>query len=84
VKADQFVLDSERREELVRYCLKMLNLKPSGETDIQAKDRLTTINSIERQKVIEQSKAAQKRTQEIRDAIAKKEAEEAASKWNRE
>ncbi|HNI89908.1 MAG TPA: hypothetical protein PKX55_17275, partial [Leptospiraceae bacterium] len=73
-----------RREELIRFCLKELDLKPNGETDIHSIDRLTTINSIERQRVIEESKAAQKRAQEIREAIARKEAEEAASKWNRE
>ena len=84
VEAKQFVLDSERREELVRFCLKELNLKPNGESEIHANDRLTTINSIERQKLIEESKAAQKRAQELREAIARQEAEEAASKWNRE
>lgn len=84
VNADQFVMDSERREELIRFCLKELNLKPAGETDIQANDRLTTIDSLERIKLIEQSKAAQKRAQELRDAMARQEAEEAASKMNRE
>lgn len=84
VEAKEFVLDSERREELVRFCLKELNLKPKGETDNHALDRLTTVNSIERQRLIEESKAAQKRAQELREAIARQEAEEAASKWNRE
>ena len=84
VEAKQFVLDSERREELVRFCLKELNLKPNGESETHANDRLTTINSIERQKLIEESKAAQRRAQELREAIARREAEEAASKWNRE
>lgn len=84
VEANQFVLDSERREELIRYCLKELNLKPDGESDAHANDRLMSVNSIERKRVIEESKAAQKRAQELREAIARKEAEEAASKWNRE
>ncbi|MBP7284757.1 MAG: hypothetical protein KBA66_24435 [Leptospiraceae bacterium] len=84
VEANQFVLDSERREELIRFCLKELNLKPSGETDAHANDRLMSVNSIERKRVIEESKAAQKRAQELREAIARQEAEEAASKWNRE
>lgn len=84
IEAKQFVLDSERREELIRFCLKELNLKPNGESDTHASDRLTTINSIERQRLIEESKAAQKRAQELREAIARQEAEEAASKWNRE
>ena len=84
VEAKQFVLDSERREELIRFCLKELNLKPAGETDAHANDRLMSVNSIERKRVIEESKAAQKRAQELREAIARREAEEAASKWNRE
>lgn len=84
VEATQFVFDSERREELVRFCLMNLDLKPSGETETHANDRLISINSIERKRVIEESKAAQKRAQELREALARKEAEEAASKWNRE
>lgn len=84
VEAKQFVFDSERREELIRFCLKKLNLKPKGESEVHANDRLMSINSIERKRVIEESKAAQKRAQELREAIARQEAEEAASKWNRE
>lgn len=84
VEAKQFVFDSERREELIRFCLKKLNLKPKGESEIHSNDRLMSINSIERKRVIEESKAAQKRAQELREAIARQEAEEAASKWNRE
>ncbi|MBK6607158.1 MAG: hypothetical protein IPG24_17185 [Leptospiraceae bacterium] len=61
-----------------------IKLKTKGETDNHALDRLTTVNSIERQRLIEESKAAQKRAQELREAIARQEAEEAASKWNRE
>lgn len=84
VQSSQFIYDIERREEFVRVCLNALNLRPKGESDSVAKDRLNTVDTIERLKVIEQSRQAQKRAQELREAIARREAEEAASKWGRE
>jgi len=84
VKAPQCVSDPDRREELARLCLHRLGLHPAGETEAQAYDRLTTLNTAERQRVIAATRAAEKRAQEIREAMAKKAAEEAADKWSRE
>jgi hypothetical protein len=84
IKANQCVTDPDRREELARLCLHTLGLRPAGETDAQARDRLTTLNTAERQRVIAATRAAEKRAQEIREAMARKAAEEAADKWNRE
>jgi len=82
--ASQFITDPDRREELARLCLKALNLRPAGETESQAQDRLTTLNSAERQRVIQAARAAEERAQQIREALAKQAAEEAADKAGRE
>lgn len=84
VKAPLCVSDPDRREELARLCLHQLGLHPAGETEAQAYDRLTTLNTAERQRVIAATRAAEKRAQEIRAAMAKQAAEEAADKWSRE
>lgn len=83
-KAERFVYDGEGREELTRLLFKSLALIPEGETEKEAKDRLISIDSIERKKVIELSKQSQKRIKELREALERKEAEEAASKMSRE
>lgn len=84
VKSPLFVSDPDRREELVRLCLRALGLRPAGETQAQAQDRLTTISSLERQRVIRESQAAEARMRQIREAMRRKAAEEAAAKMRRE
>ncbi len=82
--APQFASDADRREELVRLCLKQLGLRPGGESEAQALDRLATLNTAERQRVIRAAREAEERARAIREAMAKKAAEEAADKWTRE
>lgn len=84
VPFNNFITDTDRSEELVRLCLLALDLLPEGETETTALDRLTTLDSIERDRVIKKTRIAQKKAQELRAAIAKREAEEAASKMMRE
>ena len=84
VNYKDFIQDMERREELVRMCLDSLKLYPHGENEILAKDRLTTLDSMERKRIIEKSRLAQERAQELRTAMARKKAQEAASKMSRE
>ncbi|HKZ68457.1 MAG TPA: hypothetical protein VJ020_00155, partial [Anaerolineales bacterium] len=82
--ANKFVSDPDRREELARLCLRGLGLRPAGETEAQAQDRLATLNTAERQRVIKAARAAEERARQIREEMAKKAAEEAADKWGRE
>lgn len=82
--ASKFVSDPDRREELARLCLKGLGLRPQGESEAQAQDRLATLNTAERQRVIRAAREAEERARQIREAMAKKAAEEAADKWSRE
>jgi len=82
--ADKFVSDPDRREELARLCLKDLGLRPAGESLAQAQDRLNTISSVERQRVIGAARQAEERTRAIRAEMARKARAEADSKAMRE
>ncbi len=84
VQAPQFVSDPDRREELVRLALSQLGLRPAGESIAQAQDRLTTLSTAERQRVVRASRAAEERARAIREAMAKQAAQEAADKATRE
>ncbi|MBL9210203.1 MAG: hypothetical protein JNL92_07025 [Opitutaceae bacterium] len=84
VAARKFVTEAERREELARLVLARLGARPAGETPAQAQDRLTTLSSVERARVLRVSQAAAQRAREIREALARKAAEESADKWTRE
>jgi hypothetical protein len=82
--AKRFVTDPDRREELARLTLARLGFRPGGETVAQAQDRLTTLNSTERARVMQASRAAEERARKIREALMKKAAEESADKYTRE
>lgn len=84
IPAGQLVTDADRREELARLALAALGLRPAGETVPQAQDRLATLSSVERQRVIREATAAEERARKVREAMAKKAAEEAAAKYMRE
>ncbi len=84
VPPDAVVRDPDRREELVRLCLQGLELLPEGESEAQAADRLTTLDSVERERVIRQTRQAEARAKELRAAMARKRAEEAAARYSPE
>jgi hypothetical protein len=82
--AGKYVLDPERREELARIALADLGVLPAGETKEQAQDRLQALSSTERRRVIAAARETEKRAREIREALIKKAAAEAADKYTRE
>ncbi len=93
--ADACVKDDERREELARLCLKALGFLPQGEREAQAQDRLESISSVERKRVIAASRHVQEearkrraleeeRARKVREEMQRKAAEEAAAKGTRE
>ena len=55
----KFVTDPDRREELARVALARLGFRPAGETLAQAQDRLTTLNSTERARVMKAARTAE-------------------------
>lgn len=82
--AQKYLNDADRREELARLALARLGLRPAGETLAQSQDRLTSISSTERARVVRASRAAEERAREVREALARKAAEESADKYTRE
>jgi hypothetical protein len=83
-QADKFVSDPDRREELARLCLKDMGFRPAGESEAQAQDRLNTISSVERQRVILAARQAEERSRAIREEMARKAKAEADAKVMRE
>jgi hypothetical protein len=79
--AQDVVRDPDRREELVRVCLKHLGLRPRGETVVQATDRLNTLDSAERLKVVRQTRDAEARARAIREKMAAEAARAAAARY---
>ncbi len=76
--------DEDQREELIRLALNGVRLKPLGETDREARDRLLMVSSTERTRVVAASRAAEERAEAIRQALAEQRAREAADKYTRE
>jgi len=83
-RADAFVGDAERREELARTALAALSLFPAGETEMQAADRLSAVSAAERRRLLRASRDAEERARAIREALIRKAAEESADKYTRE
>jgi hypothetical protein len=84
VKAAAVVSDPERREELARLALARLSMRPAGESEAFARDRMTAMSTAERTRVLAASRQAEERARSIRAELARKAAQEAADKWGRE
>lgn len=84
VDAGLCVTDADRREELARTVLEALGLLPEGETAEQAADRLATVSSSDRARVVRETRAAEERARAVLEAIRRKAAEDAAAKAMRE
>ena len=84
VNAGQLVDDPDRREETARTVLRALGLRPLGESVAVAQDRLTTMSSAERQRVMRESRAADERNRQVLEEMRRKAEAEAAATWGRE
>ncbi len=78
---ERLVDDADRREEFVRRLLHDLGLRPAGETPAQAMDRLQTLDSVERVRVLRDARASERRAQAVREAMARAAAQDAASRY---
>ncbi|HYP87763.1 MAG TPA: hypothetical protein VEQ59_06410 [Polyangiaceae bacterium] len=81
---EKLIADPDRREELARFSLARLGFRPHGETRAQAEDRLTSLSAAERARVLRASREAEARARAVREALARKAAEESADKYTRE
>lgn len=81
---EQFINDPDRREELCRIALDAAGFFPAGENEKTSAERLAGLDSVERKNILDKTRDAQKRAREIREAMLRSEAEEAASKMSRE
>lgn len=81
VRPDRFITDADRREEFVRFCLNQLGFRLQGETEPAAADRLTTLDSVERDRVLRATAKAERRAREVREAMVRKQALESASRY---
>jgi hypothetical protein len=79
-----YIEDVDHREEFIRLAMAAVNRYPQGETPEQAADRLISCSSIERNRVLQAAKEAEARAAKIREALARKAAQEAANKMSRE
>jgi hypothetical protein len=84
VNAAELDRDEERREELVRFALRAIAATLPGESPNEAEDRLRQVDSVERRRVLVAAAERERRAREVREAMAKKAAEEAAAKVSRE
>ncbi len=82
--ADRGVTDPDGREELARLCLRALGLRPAGESEAEAADRLQAVSATERQRVVAAARAAEARAREVRAAMQRQAAQEAEMKAMRE
>ncbi|MFO1496707.1 MAG: hypothetical protein U1F26_18850 [Lysobacterales bacterium] len=82
--AREFVEQAERREELARLALRTAGMRPAGESETVAADRWLGVSTRERVRLAAASRAAEERARQIREALARKAAEESADKWSRE
>ncbi|MCU0755263.1 MAG: hypothetical protein MUE46_09090 [Xanthomonadales bacterium] len=81
---ERCLAEDERREELARLLLGAFSLVPAGESPTQARDRYTSVSTLEAVRLAGLSRAREQRAKEILAALARKAAEEAADKWSRE
>ena len=84
VRCADVMSDEERREEFVRLVLDALQLRPQGETDVKAHDRLDALDSVARATIAEDSKKAYERAKAVARQVADAAAEAAAAKTSRE
>jgi len=84
VPARDFAVEQDRAEELSRLALRALEILPEGENAAGADDRLATLDSVERRRLVEKSRKAQQRAQELRRKLQEERARESVSKMMRE
>ncbi|MEZ4460808.1 MAG: hypothetical protein R3E66_13970 [bacterium] len=84
VTADTLIRDPDRREELSRLVIRGCDAIPVGETEAHAADRLKSISSLERKRLLEVTREQVERAKKLREALEAERAREAASRYTGE
>lgn len=84
VEPSLFVTDPERREEMARRALAAFGLRPAGESERTAADRLAALDSVGRSSLLRDAWGRLKRAREVREAMRRREAEASAARWGGE
>lgn len=84
VKYNEWISDDERAEEMIRLLLYCCEIMPYGESHNEAADKLSSINSEERYRVLKESYEAHERIMNIQREMAEQKAREAANVYGRE
>lgn len=84
VDADQFAKDPDRQEELVRTVLNVLQLQPTGETRSQTTDRLDSLSTVQRTKILKAHQKKLERARELEAELKRKQREAQSSRYGRE
>ena len=84
VKFKEWISEDERAEEMVRLLLKWCEITPNGENRDEAADKLSSLSSADRHKVLQESYHAHERIMKIKREMAEKKAREAANTYGRE
>jgi len=84
VKFKEWIHDEDRAEEMVRLLLHSCEIIPDGENQEEATDKLSSLSSADRQKVLIESYEAHERIMNIKREMAEKKAREAANTYGRE
>jgi len=83
-KTEELPSNEQLREELIRRTLRALGLGLHGESTAEFEDRLRQVDSVERHRLLREAAKRERRAREVREAMAKKAAQEAAAKVSRE
>lgn len=83
-RPEKLLAEEDRREELVRLLLRAAAWTLPGESTAEAEDRLQQVDSVVRHRVLAEATLREKRAREVREAMARRAAEEAAARVNRE
>jgi hypothetical protein len=81
---ESLLTEEERREELVRLVLRALGLRLPNESEREAEDRFAQVDSVERRRLLKEAAERERRAKEVREALARKAAEEAAARYGGE
>lgn len=84
VKFNDWISDDERAEEMVRLLLNCCEILPKDENENEATDKLSSISSVDRHKVLKESYEAHERIMRIKREMAEEKAREAANTYGRE